>query len=200
LALISSASQFRQTQIRNHNQVAKTFEKVVLHAVERYVGGSAVRVGHPREAPAPRSFADLLEYLAKRLGEGLRRARPLVEETKDCRADIVAWRSFADRRGGQLVLFTQCALGTNWTTKITELDIKLWERYIEFVVTPLRAFAIPFIEPEAGRWLQYGTLGGIAFDRLRIVEMLAGDRLPRPLLGELRTWSTQQMRRLPWDE
>jgi hypothetical protein len=199
LVLIGTAAHFSATRIRNYRVIAKLFENVAARAIERYIGGRAIRIGHPREAPVPTRFSKLLAFLAQELGEGLRRANPLIADTKDCRADIIAWRSFGDRRGGQLVLLTQCAVGTSWTAKLTECDVRLWERYIEFVVTPARAFAMPYVEPDDKAWLEYGTLGGIAFDRLRIVEMLPTDHMPPDLLRQARRWSSSQLSRVPWD-
>ncbi len=199
LVLVSLAPQFSDTRIRNYNEISKLFEHVVALAVERYIAGKSLRIGHHRQLPVPKSFANLLRFLSGQLGENLRRAKPLNPNTKDCRADVIAWKPFADRRGGQLVVLTQCASGTNWAGKLTELNVQLWERYIEFVVTPVRAFAIPFVETNDQRWLEFGTLGGIAFDRLRIVEMLGGSQAPNRLLTDIRRWSRAQIQRVPID-
>ena len=199
LVLISLAPQFSDTRIRNHNQLSKLFEQVVALAVERYIAGKSFRIGHNRQVPVPNRFADLLGFLSRQLGENLRRAKPLNPNTKDCRADVIAWKPFADKRGGQLILLTQCASGTNWTGKLTELNVELWGRYIEFIVSPVRAFAIPFVETNDERWLEFGTLGGIAFDRLRIVEMLRGSQAPNQLLAAIRQWNRAQIARVPVD-
>lgn len=199
LLMIGTASHFSGTRIRDFGGVARLFEGFVAKAVERYVGGRAIRIGHPRQAPVPSGFANLLVYLSKEMGEGLRRIQPLVAGTKDCRADVIAWRPFCDGRNGQLVLLVQCAIGTNWTSKLTECDARLWGRYIEFVVMPTRAFAMPYVEPDDRVWLEYGTLGGIAFDRLRIVEMLPTAEVPEHLLREAIRWSQSQLARVPWD-
>ena len=142
----------------------------------------------------------LLPYLANELHEGLRRSTPLNPKTQDLRADIIAWRPFNDLRGGQLVLFVQCAIGQNWTAKLTELNVDLWKHYLEFVASPLRAFAFPYIEPNNSKWLEYGTLGGIAFDRLRLIEVLSEVAMERTLKSQIVNWTKQQIKKLPWDE
>lgn len=179
---------------------ARLFEEIATLAIGRYAGGKALRIGHGRKAPVPSSFSALLTYLSRELGEGLLRTRPLSPNTKDCRADVIAWRPFRDRRGGQLVIFVQCAIGSGWTSKLTECSVKVWERYIQFVVTPLTAFAVPHVEPDSDRWLEYGSMGGIALDRLRLVDQLAEATLPSELEKRMEAWARAQMSVLPWDD
>jgi len=199
LVLLSLAHQFTETRLKSYNEVSKLFERIVASALERYISGKAFRIGHQRDLPVPKNFGQMLSFLSSELGEGLRRAKPLNADTKDCRADVIAWKPFADRRAGQLVVLIQCASGTNWTAKLTELNIQLWERYIEFVVSPIRAFAIPFVETNDQLWLEYGTLGGIAFDRLRIVEMMSGAVTSTVLVNDIRRWGKGQIARVPMD-
>jgi hypothetical protein len=199
LVLLSLAHQFAETRLKSYKEVSKLFERTVAFALEQYISGKAFRIGHQRDLPVPKNFGEMLSFLSGELGEGVRRAKPLNPDTKDCRADVIAWKPFADRRGGQLVVLTQCASGINWKAKLTELNVQLWERYIEFVVSPMRAFAIPFVEIDNQLWLEYGTLGGIAFDRLRIVEMLSGAAIPTVLVNDIRRWGRSQITQVPMD-
>ena len=178
---------------------AQLFEEMATLAMARYTGGRALRIGHPRKSPVPSSFSDLLKYLSRELGESLRRAEPMIADTKDCRADIIAWRPFTDARGSQLIILGQCATGANWTTKLTECNVDVWARYLEFVVPPLRAFATPFMEPDPGHWLEHGTMGGIAFDRIRLVEQLAAAALPAKLEADIKSLVKAELKVLPWD-
>lgn len=179
---------------------ARLFEEMTTLALERYTGGKALRIGFPRQPPVPKGFADLLRYLSHELGEELRRAKPLSPATKDCRADIIAWRPFNDARGGQLIIMAQCATGANWTTKLTECNVDVWARYLDFVVPPLRAFATPHLEADNERWLEYGTMGGIPFDRIRLVEQLAAPALPGRLEADISALVKAELDALLWDE
>ncbi len=179
---------------------AQLFEEMAALALERYTGGRALRIGHPRKPPVPSSFSELLKYLSRELGEGLHRTRPMIAATKDCRADIIAWCPFSDGRGGQMIILGQCATGANWTRKLTECNVDVWARYLEFVVRPIRAFATPHVEPDLGHWLEYGTMGGIAFDRIRLVEQLAKRPLPEKLDARIKALVKAEMKALAWDE
>jgi hypothetical protein len=188
------------SEVSRPQQPARLFEELATLGIERYTGGKALRIGHPRVSPVPSSFAKLLAYLSRELGERLLRDKPLNPATKDCRADIIAWRPFADGRSGQLIVLAQCAIGSAWTKKLTECNVGVWQLYLDFVVAPVRAFAIPFVAPNEDLWLEHGRMGGIAFDRLRLVEQLAKCALPAKLETGIRTWAKAQMKGLAWDE
>lgn len=201
LLLLTIADLFQESRIKTQERklVSKLFEKVTAAALGRYVGGKSLCTGHPREEPVPSRFNDLLGYLSSELRESSRRLRALNPDTKDCKADVVVWRPFPDERGGQIVVMAQCATGKNWRTKLTELNVGLWERYIEFVVSPIRAFAIPFVESDPALWLEYGTLGGIALDRLRITRLAVRRVLPTPIRTQIRMWTREKLAAVPVD-
>lgn len=200
MLLLAQDRLLKNLKVRDYASTGRIFETIVTPAVAAYVNGTAVRVGHPRDAPIPKSFRKLLKYLGASMSEGTLRARPLNPDTKDCKADIVAWRSFADSRGGKIVVFVQCAASARKRmSKLAELSIEMWARYIEFTVPPVRGFAVPFIETDEERWLEYGTIGGIAFDRLRIQEMLALASVPQALLDAVTGWCDDKMLTIVWD-
>jgi hypothetical protein len=176
LLFASSAQSRRSGPAARVRELAEVFENLVTKALARYVGGDAIRVGHPRRPPVPTAFRDLVPYLGARLREPVRRTVALREATKDLRADVIAWRPFADSRPGQVVVLAQCAIGADWRRKLTECNVDLWGRYIEFFASPCRAFGVPFTVPSQDHWLEYSSDGGIGLDRLRIVELLDGGR------------------------
>jgi hypothetical protein len=185
--------------IRDHAKAGALFERLVTPAVATYVHGEAIRIGHPRRRPVPSNFGKLLKFLGEYLCEGTLRSKPLNPDTKDCKADIVAWRSFADRRGGKIVVFVQCAASARRrTAKLSELSLELWARYIEFTVPPIRAFAVPYVEVDEDRWLESGTIGGIAFDRTRVIEMLPS-HVATDLYQEVTVWADAKVASIAWD-
>lgn len=173
---------------------AKLFEYVTTAAAGRYLGGSAIRIGSPREGDVPTAFRDLIPYLCDELNEGPP-GSVLKPATKDAGADVVAWRPFSDDRAGQLIILAQCATGAHWADKIGELSVPEWQLYVRFAVPPMQAFAIPHVERDPQLWLLYNTRGGIVFDRLRIVEA-AGRELGCELEPKVAEWCSEEAERL----
>lgn len=105
----------------------KLFEEVCARAAAEYLGGSANNAhwevfGFPRRVKKT-GFKDALDSLCTRLGEGdsHHRGRKTLPSQKDGKLDVVAWREFADKRRGKLIFFGQCATGSNWLSKVSEL-------------------------------------------------------------------------------
>jgi hypothetical protein len=84
---------------------------------------------------------------------------------------VVVWRSFPDRRAGQVIGFGQCATGRRWVEKLHELQPRafagLWLRD-PLAVEPFRLFFVPF-RMDRARWEEAAFGGGVLFDRCRIV-------------------------------
>lgn len=154
------------------------FEDLCAEALKAYFGGDpqadAVVFGFPRLV-LPAGFRDAVNDLCDKVGEGgTCRDRPTRKDQKDAKLDIVAWRSFSDGRSGKLIGFGQCATGSNWRDKLTELlpdnfcDMWLTE---PLAVKPVRAFFVPY-RIEKSRWLGTCVAAGIVFDRCRIAGSL----------------------------
>ncbi len=143
------------------------FEEVALIAAKNFIDGEAVRFANLRDG---RSFAEAVDELCLRMGEGGRYQTRHRLRPQDDKLDLVAWRDFYDRRESKLILFGQCAAGANWATKISELQPTDWtqEWMAEGPVSPLvRSFYIPH-RIDADRWPYYSRRAGIFFDRCRI--------------------------------
>ena len=151
------------------------FEDVCAEALRSYFGGDpdarATVFGFPRRL-LPSGFRDAVDALCQQIGEGGGcRDRPRRKDQKDAKLDIVAWRDFADKRHGKLIGFGQCATGTHWRDKATELMpqqfCQMW--LTDFpTVDPVRAFFIPF-RLEQPLWFETCIKAGLVFDRCRIV-------------------------------
>ena len=157
---------------------AKLFEEVCAATAKSYLGAGdgyadSYVFGFPRRI-GPRGFCAATDELCLKLGEGIgHRERPDSPDQKDAKLDIVAWRNFADRRGGKLITFGQCATGNNWAEKVGELPnpidwCTLWLKDRP-AVWPIRAFFIPH-RAKQHNWLHVCAVGGILFDRCRIVQ------------------------------
>jgi hypothetical protein len=94
----------------------RLFEKLSYVVAREYLQGSAVRFGAPREK-LPGSFPDAVDVLCERMGEGEGFGSSPPEDVKDDLIDIVAWKDFADLLPSKVLMFGQCATGSNWRTK-----------------------------------------------------------------------------------
>jgi len=174
---------------------AKLFEELCAEAAKSYFGIDKTHVrssvfGFPRRV-GPAGFARALDALCCELGEGRgARQRPNSADQKDAKLDVVAWRSFADGRQGKLIAFGQCATGTDWKNKTTELGqpmdwCRLWMQDTP-AVPPIRMFFVPHRISETV-WFQTCVNGGILFDRCRIVQH--SESVPEDLREQLAEWS-----------
>lgn len=181
---------------------AELFEDISARAAERYLGGSrsnarAVVFGFPRKV-LPKGFAPALDALCSQLGEGEgHRTSPKTKDEKDARLDIVAWRDFQDKRPGKLIAFGQCATGSQWRTKLTDLPpttdwCDLWMRGL-VTVSPIRLFCVPH-RVDRENWLHTGRLGGILFERCRIAQLAAD--LDGDLADACTKWSRHVLREI----
>jgi hypothetical protein len=90
------------------NEHRSLFEQCVSELVRALVP-SSIRIGHPRRIPVPSSFREAFQNYVQEIDEDVV-ARPLSTDN-DLKMDVVAWREFADGRGGYLHLVGQCATG-----------------------------------------------------------------------------------------
>jgi hypothetical protein len=179
----------------NKNDGAKLFEEISSHALKSFLGGdeaitSSMVFGFPRRITCD-GFADALDRVCGHLEEGEgHKDRPTTENQKDAKLDLLAWKSFNDKRKGRLIVFGQCAAGTDWKDKRTELPPT--EAWCGFwmkdrpAVLPLRAFFVPFRVSEKD-WFHTCVFGGLLFDRCRITSHTT--TLPTTLLSEITAWS-----------
>ena len=174
----------------------KLFEEVCAKAAEGYLGSPHVCVkslvfGFPRRL-LPKGFAAALDFLCQQLGEGKghRTDRATLPTQKDGKLDIVAWRSFEDRREGQTITFGQCATGRDWETKATELPPPhIWCNQWMFdspVVEPNRSFFVPH-RIDKREWSHKSRLAGILYDRCRITGLATSAN--ENLRSEWSAWS-----------
>lgn len=153
----------------------RSFETLCARAIRSYFGGlthsKTYRFGWPRSEPH-QSFSMALDHVIAELNEG-GNAKPITDTRapRDDQLDIVAWIPFTDKLPGQLIAFGQCAAGSNWEAKVSELpDTAGWcsHRMTDPpLVPPIRTFFVPHCI-ERGRWEWASRRAGIVFERCRI--------------------------------
>ena len=177
----------------------RIFEDVSEVAARTYFGGTTggaqtFPFGFPRRRTVA-GFVPALRDLCVALGEGREgRRRPSSKKQKDAKLDLVAWRPFADERPGQLIGFGQCATGSDWTQKLSELQptafCKKWLAD-QPAHDPVRLYFVPF-RVDADEWDERTIDAGILFDRCRIASLAAP--LPAALRRDCHRWTAHVLR------
>ncbi len=186
----------------------RVFGHAVSAALENYLNGCALRFDSPREPPIPSPYDEAVGYVAGQIDEELGKVPSYRDDPKDEHLDVIGWIPFADRRPGKLVVLVQCATGIRWAEKLTELDAHAWSKYIDWPRDPLKAFALPFVIPEADSdpdlWMYSSVHAGILLDRLRLTACLTrssergGRYAPGAGVRDLMRVATESLvRRLP---
>jgi hypothetical protein len=200
--LLASHSFYTGMQITGNRwkKAAKLFERLSTTALRRYLGGRAINIGFPRDPGIPKGFRQCLDYLCQELKELRGPIQSYKTPTKDDNVDVVAWRPFSDNRSGQVIVFAHCAAGTNWRTKASELSLDVWRDYIDWMTTPLSAFAFPFVCLNDSEWRHISKQSrGFLLDRLRIASIFTGvDESSEIIQTELKKWCQRQLANLPW--
>ena len=172
------------------------FESISAAALVQYLGGAktvqSYDFGFPRRN-GPKGFRKAIEDLCRELGEGLgcKVGRPLTQNVKDAKLDLVAWVSFSDMRRNQLSVFGQCATGVNWESKLNELQpvdfCNIWLKEPP-AMSPLLAFFVPRkITDDVWFRVCIGERR-VIFDRLRIARLLG--RLDGKLVKRCEAWTS----------
>ncbi|MFC2034207.1 hypothetical protein ACFLTT_02245 [Chloroflexota bacterium] len=94
------------------------------------------------------------------------------EKAKDAGVDVYWHLPFVDKRGGSPVYLVQCASGSRWKQKLDKPNLQDWNKYIDWVWGPSKAFSIPFALPENVFRRRCNGFGGLFLDRYRL---LSGD-------------------------
>jgi len=191
----------RRGRTRGGPYPARLFEHLSEHAARHFVGpnGEAVRFASPRNwDPLPPGFAAALDKVCgdRYLHEGERDRSERVHSAKDAGLDIIAWRHFPDRRCGKLVLFGNCASGSDWQRKISERTpadfCSIW-----LAPEPRSAVLAAVFIPHRVRldlWRSRTPLGGILFDRCRLAYWAQQGTWSRPdLQQQIHDWTTQAL-------
>ncbi len=173
----------------------KLFEEISAKAAEGYLGGPREHVkslafGHPRGGNIPKGFRKAVAHLCKSCGEGRSHpnAREGLGDKKDAGLDVVAWRDFDDEKTGKLIIFGQCATGQNWKEKLTELQPDKWcQLWLAegFLLPVTRSYFVPHVI-ENNKWKEACTMGGLLYDRCRIVSLAHPDT---PDGADTKVWS-----------
>ena len=175
------------------------FEDIALDAAKAYLGEGTwgIRTGWPWDKTHhATSFRDIASIIHNRTKEWFWQPapdfpdNPSRQDVKDLGMDFVVAKSFVDQRRGQIFLVGQCACGNNWENKLHDLNVSKihnWFRAPASTVPFVRVFATPQHIANDARFYEVGTVAGLTFDRVRIVQIMetAGARHFRDQVKDL---------------
>jgi hypothetical protein len=169
---------------------AHLFQAVSYLAALQLMGNGGLSFGSPR--PDGSKFLEAIQKFTASFGVGEPRTQFMPSSShkeKDEGIDVIAWRSFADGRPGQVLLLGQVASGNDWLDKPVQTAVG---RFLDWFVTHpakfyLPAIFIPFVqhhkfepvravayEPAVRDYCRRTEITfGLVVDRLRIVELIA---------------------------
>lgn len=186
------ATRLNMSNNRKHASIdgADLLECLAAEAARQYLGTRAESMVFGT-ADGTTGFSDKVDDLCRRLGEGggFRNQGGGPLHQKDDKLDVVAWKSFADRRDGKLIVFGQCKTGTNWKDHVTQLQPdKFCSKWFETqpAVNPVRTFFVSEALSGVG-WRNSTVDAGLLFDRCRIVDF--SDEVSEQVLGMIAAWT-----------
>lgn len=172
----------------------RDFEDISLAAAESFFGlnnhdGSYLFAFPRRTKPA--GFPAAVDDLARSIGEGGgAKPIPLLAWQKDAHLDVAVWHGFSDPWPGRLIAFGQCAAGSNWAGKLSELpDTRNWCQAWMVdppIVPPVRMFFVPH-RLTRDDWKTRAAIGGVVFERCRIA--YHSPRIPTQVRKRVCRWS-----------
>ena len=126
---------------------------------------SPLRYGSKR----PNHFAEAIKYLGKELGlttcEGYK-----IPNRKDGGVDLIAYNNILGTKALTVTL-VQTTTQVKFLEKINDVDIKLWQNWVDFGPEPTRMLVSSMVATDADLLAAHAS--GIVFlDRLRIIELL----------------------------
>ncbi len=173
----------------------KLFERMAAEAIASHLQGDFFIFGWPVLPDIQTQIAERVRQAAERLRE--RFAEAPNSRYKDRGVDVICWKPFAEpdfdtRRPGQMVVLSQCAAGHDWREKTRELPMRSWQQYIHWASDPVPAFAVPCVIVD-DLWHDVNReVGGLVFDRVRLLNHLAQGVQQVGLRDDLEQWRTEQ--------
>ena len=154
----------------DYNEQGELFELLTQESLEKQFSDWHIRrTGWYRMQPT--ELRGMVNRIANWLGEdaGDDINAWAGSDGKDMGLDLLFYRPFPDNRAGFPVYLMQCASGQNWTEKVYQPSIDFWQRLVNFVVRPQKAFAIPFALSDDDFRKQCVLIQGLFLDRCRLL-------------------------------
>ena len=172
---------------------ADIFEELCAQVAKSYLGDRAESIVFGTASGG--GFREKVVDLTQHIGEGVDAKEQIAGSTRDGKLDVVAWKPFADKLHGKLILFAQCKTGTGYRHSVTQLQPQQFcQKYMleQPAVVPMRAFFVSEALPRVGicgrnHWYDMATDSGLIFDRCRIIDYC--DSLEANTIERIRKWT-----------
>lgn len=165
------------------------FEVLVASVIGAFTGREGIHLGAPASEGMDPSFRKRVEDYSKTAGLlPLEIKDTVLPSDKDLGLDAATWRSFADQRGANLHFLVQCATGADWSEKLHDLDLAVWDDHLHWSPRPVRMFAVPFVLALSdAKWVRTSRKAGLLLDRPRIIELARSADILPALLASIRS-------------
>ncbi len=149
----------------------------------------------------PRLVAGIAKHLC---GEVKNLDRWDSKNAKEQGLDILCYRRFEDSLGNFPAFFVQCASGRNFTGKLHDPDMAVWNDLVEILPAslPRKAFASPFIFPKKEFEQNAIKSKGLFLDRSRLLSAAfhKADWIKPEVAERIHKWASPYVKGLPWAE
>lgn len=151
---------------------AEYFETFSVAVLKSFLGpgAKAIRFAWPSTSGRPPEFPAAVKWLADqmdlKLGSGYRPPR-----RKDGGVDVIAWRSFEDKRTAFPVFLCQCTVQEDLAAKCSDIDVENWSRWLDLLRAPVTVLLTPSIIDHGETWNELAQRY-IILDRLRIARLI----------------------------
>jgi len=193
LLSIKSFYQSRKAKLVTVKAHSKLFERLATLSMKEHLARS-IAFGFPRSGAIPRGLEKALVFFSHLSHETVAKRVDLRKCEKDAGVDVIAWYPI-DNRSGQIVMLVQCTIEEKWINSGGKLSLGLWDDLINFVVTPIRALAFPYVCHT--EWVYSSDQCGLLLDRLRIASTLSSIS-PRHFMSTLIQSCSDQLPQLRW--
>lgn len=154
----------------DYNEQGELFELLTQESFkEQFSDWQVMRTGssHAQSVKLHEVMHQVSDWLNRPIRPNARQG--INSRTKEAGLDLLCYHLFPDKRAGFPIYLMQCASGQNWNDKVFTPDLDLWGDYIDFVVRPQKAFAIPYALSEIDFREQCLLVKGLLLDRYRLL-------------------------------
>ena len=152
----------------NYNEQGELFELLTQESLKKqFIDWQVKRTGWSRTQPT--RLYETVKRTANWLSRATRNNINPNSRGNEAGLDLLWYYRFPDRRTGFPVYLMQCTTMQDWEQKVNQPSIDRWHDFIDFVVRPQRAFAIPFAPSDENFRDQCVLIQGPFLDRYRLL-------------------------------
>ena len=187
--LLSNRLNMNKENIQGGKDATKLFEKLCQLVAKAYFGANSKCEVFGTSVAG--SFKDKVEDILRKLyiSGGYKTTLGCTGSQKDGGIDIIAWIPFGDTKDSQLIALGQCKTGSNWEGYLRKAPF--FDNYsnCQPFVGPVYMFYVSEYFDEY-KWEERSRLGGILFDRYRIMSCIPDDidETAVDLVSDIKIW------------